>query len=112
MVFFCVQNYTPAAGTDGTLSVKMDLILRSIERRLRMQFSMARKFLLRPLRRYDIKPNERKNRINLLRLTRHALSKLNNTGGEDYAASENWQKIFKSIIIIAQFCKCKGSAAV
>jgi hypothetical protein len=32
-----------------TLS-KMDLFLRSIERRLQMKFSMARKFLLRPLK--------------------------------------------------------------
>jgi hypothetical protein len=35
---------------------QMDLILRSIEQRLQIQFSMARKFLLRPLRRYDVKP--------------------------------------------------------
>jgi hypothetical protein len=35
---------------------KMDLILRSIERMLKMQFSMARKFTLQPLRRYDVKP--------------------------------------------------------
>jgi hypothetical protein len=31
---------------------KMGLILRSIERMLKMQFSMARKFTLQPLRRY------------------------------------------------------------
>jgi len=38
---------------------KVDLFLRSIERRLHMQFSMARKFLLRPLSRYayDEKPD-------------------------------------------------------
>jgi hypothetical protein len=35
---------------------KMGLILRSIERMLKMQFSMARKFTLQPLRRYDVKP--------------------------------------------------------
>ncbi len=32
---------------------KMGLILRSIERMLKMQFSMARNFMLQPLRRYD-----------------------------------------------------------
>jgi hypothetical protein len=35
---------------------KMGLILRSIERMLKMQFSMAHKFTLQPLRRYDVKP--------------------------------------------------------
>ncbi len=35
---------------------KMGLILRSIERMLKMQFSMARRFTLQPLRRYDVKP--------------------------------------------------------
>ncbi len=35
---------------------KMDLILSSIERMLKMQFSMARNFTLQPLRRYDVKP--------------------------------------------------------
>jgi hypothetical protein len=35
---------------------KMGLILRSIERMLKMQFSIARKFTLQPLRRYDVKP--------------------------------------------------------
>ncbi len=34
----------------------MGLILRSIERMLKMQFSMARKFTLQPLRRYGVKP--------------------------------------------------------
>ncbi len=34
----------------------MGLILRSIERMLKMQFSMGRKFTLQPLRRYDVKP--------------------------------------------------------
>ncbi len=33
---------------------KDGLILRSIERMLKMQFSMARKFTLQPLRRYDV----------------------------------------------------------
>jgi hypothetical protein len=35
---------------------KMGLKLRSIERMLKMQFSVVRKFTLRPLRRYDVKP--------------------------------------------------------
>jgi hypothetical protein len=34
---------------------KMDLILRSIERRPQMQFSMARRFMLQLLRRYNVK---------------------------------------------------------
>jgi hypothetical protein len=38
---------------------KMDLILRSLERMLKTQFSMARKFTLQPLRRYDVKPPEK-----------------------------------------------------
>jgi hypothetical protein len=38
---------------------KMGLILHSIEGMLKMQFSMARKFTLQPLRRYDIKPPEK-----------------------------------------------------
>ncbi len=38
---------------------KMDLILRSLERMLKMQFSMARNFTLHPLRRYDVKPPEK-----------------------------------------------------
>jgi hypothetical protein len=38
---------------------KMGLILRSVERMLKMQFSMARKFTLQPLRRYDVKPPEK-----------------------------------------------------
>ncbi len=48
----------------ATLSVKMGLILRSIEQRLQIQFSMARKFLLRPIMQilhlqYDVKPCEK-----------------------------------------------------
>jgi hypothetical protein len=38
---------------------KMGLILRSIERMLKMQFSMAHNFTLQPLRRYDVKPPEK-----------------------------------------------------
>jgi hypothetical protein len=37
---------------------KMDLILRSIQRRPQMQFSMARKFPLNPLRRYSVMHSE------------------------------------------------------
>jgi hypothetical protein len=48
----------------GHIVRKMDLILRFIERRLQMQFSIARKFLL-AFRRYDVKPNE-KNRRNVI----------------------------------------------
>ncbi len=43
----------------GNTVRKMDLILRSTERMLKMQFSMARKFTLQPLRRYDVKPPEK-----------------------------------------------------
>ncbi len=38
---------------------KMGLILHSIERMLKIQFSMARKFTLQPLRRYYVKPPEK-----------------------------------------------------
>jgi hypothetical protein len=38
---------------------KMDLILRSIERMLKTQLSMARNFTLQPLRRHDVKPPEK-----------------------------------------------------
>jgi hypothetical protein len=38
---------------------KMGLILRSIERMLKMQFSIARNFTLQPLRRYDVKTPEK-----------------------------------------------------
>jgi hypothetical protein len=38
---------------------KMGLILRSIEQMLKKKFSMARKFTLQPLRRYDVKPPEK-----------------------------------------------------
>jgi hypothetical protein len=37
---------------------KVGLILHSIEWMLKMQFSMARKFTLHPLRRYEVKPPE------------------------------------------------------
>ncbi len=37
----------------------MGLILLSIERMLKLQFSMARKFTLQPLHRYDVKPPEK-----------------------------------------------------
>ncbi len=38
---------------------KMDFIICSIEQMLKMQFSMARKFTLQPLRRYDVKPSKK-----------------------------------------------------
>ncbi len=44
---------------------KMGLILRSIEWVLKMQFSMARKFTLQPLRRYDVKPPKKTHKRNL-----------------------------------------------
>jgi hypothetical protein len=50
---------SPPALYKGTLyrtDRKMGLILRFIERMLKMQFSMAHKFTLQPLRRYDVKP--------------------------------------------------------
>jgi hypothetical protein len=40
---------------------KKDLILRSIERMLQMQFSMARKFPLSQLGRYNIKHSKMRN---------------------------------------------------
>ncbi len=53
---------------------KMCLILLSKERMLKMQFSMARKFTLQPLRRYDVKPLKKTGQAC------HALSILNSTG--------------------------------
>ncbi len=44
---------------------KMGLILRSIERMLKMQFSMARSFTLQPLRRYDVKPPKKQHKRNV-----------------------------------------------
>ncbi len=44
---------------------KMSLILCSIERMLKMQFSMASKFTLQPLRRYDVKPPKNRRKRNL-----------------------------------------------
>ncbi len=46
-------------GGGGNTVRKMGLKLRSIDRMLKMQFSMARKFTLQPLRRYDAKPPEK-----------------------------------------------------
>ncbi len=40
---------------------KMGLILRSLERRPQMQFSMAHKCMLQPLRRYDVKRSKMRN---------------------------------------------------
>jgi hypothetical protein len=40
---------------------KMDLILRSIQRRPQMQFSMARRFKLQLLRRYSVKFSKMRN---------------------------------------------------
>jgi hypothetical protein len=45
---------------------KMSLILRSIERMLKMQFSMARKFTLQPLRRYSVKLPKKPHKRNLM----------------------------------------------
>jgi hypothetical protein len=58
---------------------KMGLILC----RPQLQYSMARKFMLQPLCRYNVKHSK----ISNLRLTRHDWSKLKNTGG---ARSNIW----------------------
>jgi hypothetical protein len=56
---------------------KMDLILRSIERMLQTQLSMARRFKLQVLRRYNVKFSKlRKFTLEMLRL-----DKLKSTGG-------------------------------
>jgi hypothetical protein len=44
---------------------KMDLILRSIQQRPQMQFSMARKFTLRPLHKYDVNLTKKTHKSNL-----------------------------------------------
>ena len=56
---------------------KMDLILRPIERRPQMQFSMARRFKLQLLRRYSVKFSKMRN----ITLGSPGLGKLKNTGG-------------------------------
>ncbi len=56
---------------------KMDLILRSIQRRPKMQFSMARMFKLQLLRRYSVKFSKMRN----FTLGSPWLGKLKNTGG-------------------------------
>jgi hypothetical protein len=56
---------------------KMDLILRSIERMLRTQRSMARKFKLQVLRRYNVKFYKKRN----FTLDMQRLDKLKSTGG-------------------------------
>jgi|688.fasta_scaffold1772350_1 hypothetical protein len=40
---------------------KMGLILRSLERRPQMKFSMSRKFILQLLRRYNVKHSKTRN---------------------------------------------------
>jgi hypothetical protein len=59
---------------------KMGLMLRSIERMLKMQFSMTPKFMLEPLRRYDVKPPKKNRTSVIFRLTCHAMRK-HSTGG-------------------------------
>ncbi len=56
---------------------KMNLILRPIERRPQMQFSMARRFKLQLLRRYSVKFYKMRN----ITLGPPWLDKLKNTGG-------------------------------
>jgi hypothetical protein len=56
---------------------KMDLILRSIERRPQMQFSIARRFMLQLLRRYCVRFCKMRN----FTLGAPCLGKLKNTGG-------------------------------
>jgi hypothetical protein len=55
---------------------KIDLILRPLERRPQMQFSMARKFKLQLLRRYSVKISKMRN----FTLGMPGLGKLKNTG--------------------------------
>jgi hypothetical protein len=55
----------------------MDLILRSIERMLQTQLSMARRFKLQLLRRYNVKFSKMRN----FTLDTQRLDKLKNTGG-------------------------------
>jgi hypothetical protein len=52
----CIElSYRPACLCSHYTVRKMDLILRSIERMLQTQLSMARRFKLQVLRRYDVK---------------------------------------------------------
>ncbi len=62
---------------------KMDLILRSIERRPQMQLSMGRRFKLQLLRRYSIQFSKMRN----FTLGTPWLSKLKNTGGSEPSSS-------------------------
>jgi hypothetical protein len=50
----CSSGFTGCSRKQYTVR-KTDLILRSIERRPQMQFSMARRFMLQLLRRYSVK---------------------------------------------------------
>jgi hypothetical protein len=62
--------------TDYTVR-KIDLILRSIERMLQTQLSMARRFKLQVLRRYNVKFSKMRN----FTLDTQRLDKLKSTGG-------------------------------
>ncbi len=51
-----MYSISPCEYSLSSLTVrKMDLILRSIERMLQMQLSMARRFKIQVLRRYNVK---------------------------------------------------------
>jgi hypothetical protein len=72
-----------------------------------MKFSMARKFLLRPLRRYDVKPNEKKRIKVILRLTCHALRQIYNTGYLKILHSiRNMPKRSKFMLRSVQYKQC------
>ncbi len=69
-----LDKQSQGVNTERTVH-KMGLILRSIERMLKMQFSMSHNFTLQPLRRYDVKPPEKNRTSVILRLTRSAWRK-------------------------------------
>jgi hypothetical protein len=78
----CEIRSTPILCTEHFYSTictvrKMDLILRPIERRPQMQFSLARRFKLQLLRRYSVKCSKMSN----FTLERLRLDKLKSTGG-------------------------------
>ncbi len=82
---------------------KIDLILRSIQRRPQMQFSMARKFKLQLLRRYSVKFSKMRN----FTLGSVWLGKLKNTGGRRTTTPGSAaQDSTPSPLLLARICQC------
>jgi hypothetical protein len=79
---------------------KMNLILHSMERRSKMQFSMAHKFTLQLLRRYKVKHTLKCMILRDLHLTRQAWRKLENTTSTGSVAQYSTTALFVRIRIL------------